>query len=180
EGHIFADNTDGYGFAANLKHGAPGWSAKDKQALVLGAGGASRGVLWALLDQGMSRVFLANRTREKAEALYRDFGERVEVVDWGDAPSAVENADLLVNTTSLGMTGRADLGISLEHLSPTTLVTDIVYTPLETTLLREARKKGCSVVDGLGMLLHQAVPGFEAWFGVRPEVTNATRAAIPK
>ncbi|SEP60846.1 shikimate dehydrogenase [Loktanella sp. DSM 29012] len=178
DGKIHADNTDGYGFIANLKQGAPNWSAASGPALVLGAGGAARAIIVALADAGVPQILLANRTRPKAEALRAEFGTRIKVVDWVQAQDAVAEAHLIVNTTSLGMTGQPDLKLSLDGLSADTVVTDIVYKPLRTPLLEQAAARGCVTVDGLGMLLHQGVPGFERWFGTRPEVDDALRAAV--
>lgn len=178
DGKILADNTDGYGFIENLKQGASDWDAAAGPALVLGAGGASRAIISSLLHAGAPQIILSNRTRIKAEQLQDDFGKRVRVVDWVQVGNAVEDAALVVNTTSLGMVGQPEMRIPLDGLNSSTLVTDLVYTPLETGLLKTAREAGCRVVDGLGMLLHQAVPGFERWFGQRPEVDEAARAAI--
>ncbi|KQI70090.1 shikimate dehydrogenase [Loktanella sp. 3ANDIMAR09] len=178
DGKIHADNTDGYGFMANLKQGAPNWSAASGPALVLGAGGAARAIIVALADAGVPQILLANRTRPKAEALRAEFGTRIKVVDWVQAQDAVAEAHLIVNTTSLGMTGQPDLKLSLDRLSANTVVTDIVYKPLRTPLLEQAAARGCVTVDGLGMLLHQGVPGFERWFGTRPEVDDALRDAV--
>lgn len=177
DGTILADNTDGYGFIENLRQGAPGWSPPSGLALVLGAGGAARAVISALIDAGVTEILLANRTRMRAEKLKQDFGHRLRVIDWQQAGSAVKEAALLVNTTSLGMIGQPELTINLDHLHPETVVTDLVYTPLQTDLLVRASQAGCTTVDGLGMLLFQAVPGFERWFGTRPEIDEATRQA---
>ncbi len=178
DGTILGDNTDGYGFIENLRNGAPDWHADAGPAVVLGAGGAARAVVASLLDAGTPEILLTNRTRARADKLREDFGARVKVVDWVQAANIIEQADTLVNTTSLGMSGKPDLKISLDGLRADTVVTDLVYSPLETDLLKAARAKGCVSVDGLGMLLYQAVPGFERWFGKRPEVDKATRAAI--
>jgi shikimate dehydrogenase len=178
DGRILADNTDGFGFLANLRQGAPSWQAGAGPAAVLGAGGAARAVIEALLDAGVPRIMIANRTRTKAEILRRDFGTRLEVVDWVQAGNMIEEASLVVNTTSLGMTGQAELRLPLDGLHPGQVVTDLVYTPLRTRLLAAAEAAGCVTVDGLGMLLHQAVPAFERWFGRRPEVDAALRAAV--
>ncbi|MEL6550784.1 MAG: shikimate dehydrogenase [Pseudomonadota bacterium] len=178
DGLIHADNTDGYGFLANLRAAAPSWQPKVGPAAVLGAGGAARAVLNALLDSGVEKILLTNRTKGKAETLRTDFGSRIEVVDWVDAGAAVEDAKTIVNTTSLGMVGQPDLRVPLDGLAAGDVVSDLVYAPLETDLIKAARAAGCVAVDGLGMLLHQAVPGFERWFGVRPDVTNATRLAV--
>jgi shikimate dehydrogenase len=178
DGKIHADNTDGYGFIANLRQGVPGWRADAGPAAVLGAGGAARAVIEALLDAGAPEILIANRTRPKAEALRQEFGARLHVVDWVQAGNMIEDAVLIVNTTALGMTGQAELRIPLDGLRPGQVVTDLVYSPLRTRLLAEAEAAGCYTVDGLGMLLHQAVPAFERWFGQRPEVDEALRAAV--
>jgi shikimate dehydrogenase len=177
-GKIIADNTDGYGFLANLKQGAPDWRPDLGPAAVLGAGGAARAVIVSLLDAGVPEILLANRTRTKADVLRSEFGSRVRVFEWVQAGNMIEAATTVVNTTSLGMVGSPELRVPLDGLQPGTVVTDLVYNPLRTHLLNEAEKAGCTVVDGLGMLLHQGVPGFERWFGVRPEVDQATRDAV--
>ena len=178
DGSIFADNTDGYGFMSNVRQGAPNWDPKSGPALVLGAGGAARAIIVALADAGVPQILLANRTRAKAEALKADFGQRIRIVDWVQVGNVVEDAAIVINTTSLGMTGQPALRIPLDGLQPDTVVTDIVYSPLQTPLLQTAAAMGCVTVDGLGMLLHQGVPGFERWFGKRPEVDDALRAAV--
>lgn len=175
DGKLYADNTDGYGFIENIRQHAPDWQAKDGPALVLGAGGAARAIVSALLEAGAPEVRISNRTRARADQIKSDFGGRVGVVDWVKAGVEIEYAHTLVNTTSLGMTGKSALTVSLDKLNPETLVTDIVYSPLETELLKAARSKGCRVVDGLGMLIHQAVPGFQRWFGQKPVVDQAIR-----
>ena len=178
DGKIYADNTDGYGFMANLRQGAPDWDPKSGPAMVLGAGGACRAIIVALADAGVTEIFLTNRTRAKADALRAEFGARIQVVDWVQAGNVVEDAATLINTTSLGMTGQPELRVPLDGLRPDTLVTDIVYSPLQTPLLVQAQAAGCRTIDGLGMLLHQGVPGFERWFGKRPEVDDATRQVV--
>ena len=178
DGRIFADNTDGYGFMANLRQGAPDWDPKAGPAAIFGAGGAARAIIVALADAGVPEIIIANRTRPKAEALRADFGARVSVIDWVQADKMLEDANTVINTTSLGMAGAQDFKVSLESLRPQAVVTDIVYNPLRTPFLDAAAAKGCTTVDGLGMLLHQGVPGFERWFGPRPEVDEATRAAV--
>lgn len=178
DGKIHADNTDGYGFIANLKQNAPGWQASAGPAAVLGAGGAARAVITSLIEMGATEILLSNRTRPKADALKSEFGSKVHVIDWVQAGNMMEEATTVVNTTSLGMTGAAEFRVPLDGLRPGTVVTDLVYTPLRTRLLTEAQAAGCITVDGLGMLLHQAVPAFERWFGIRPEVDAATRAAV--
>lgn len=178
DGKIHADNTDGYGFIANLKQNAPGWRPDAGPAAVLGAGGAARAVIASLIEVGVKEIFLSNRTKPRAEALKAEFGSRVVVVDWVQAGNMLEEAATVINTTSLGMQGQSELRVPLDGLRRGTVVTDLVYSPLNTHLLQEAEAAGCVVVDGLGMLLHQAVPGFERWFGVRPEVDMGTRAAV--
>ncbi|MGJ8612123.1 MAG: shikimate dehydrogenase [Octadecabacter sp.] len=178
DGKIHADNTDGYGFIANLKQGAPGWAPSIGPAAVLGAGGAARAVIASLIDVGVQEIYLSNRTRPKAEALKSAFGSKVTVVDWVQAGNMLEDSATVINTTSLGMAGKPEFRVPLDGLRRGTVVTDLVYNPLRTRLLVEAEAAGCVVVDGLGMLLHQAVPGFERWFGVRPEVDVDTRTAV--
>ncbi|WP_299372394.1 shikimate dehydrogenase [uncultured Tateyamaria sp.] len=177
DGQIHADNTDGYGFLENLKAGAPGWVPSLGPAAVLGAGGAARAVVASLLDAGVPEILLSNRTRVRAEKLADDFGNRVTVVDWVQAGNMIDDAALVVNTTSLGMIGKQAMRVPLDGLRKGVFVTDLVYAPLRTDLLATAEEAGCITVDGLGMLLHQAVPAFERWFGQRPEVDSATRAA---
>lgn len=178
DGTVHADNTDGYGFIENLRQGAPGWDPAAGPAAVIGAGGASRAVVTALLEVGVSEIRLTNRTRNRADILKREFGARITVVDWVKAGNMIEGAATVVNTTSLGMVGNPEFRIPLDALSPDALVTDLVYAPLETEFLKKAREMGCTTVDGLGMLLHQAVPGFERWFRHRPEVDENLRAAV--
>lgn len=178
DGRIHADNTDGYGFIENLRQNAPDWDAKAGPAAVLGAGGAARAILASLLDAGAPEILLSNRTRARAEALQSDFGSKIKVVDWVQAGNMLEDAATVVNTTSLGMLGHPELRVPLDGLQKGALVTDLVYNPLQTRLLREAEEMGCVTVDGLGMLIHQAVPGFERWFGKRPEVDADIRAVL--
>ena len=174
-GRLCASNTDANGFITNLEAGAPGWNDRRRPVMVLGAGGAARAVLHALLSEGASSILVANRTRGRAEALAQAFGPAVTAVDWPARNRALANCGLLVNATSLGMIGREGLEIDLAALPTDAVVTDLIYSPLETELLAAARARRNRTVDGLGMLLHQAVPGFERWFGVRPEVTPALR-----
>lgn len=178
DGKIHADNTDGYGFVQNLAQSAPNWEPKAGPALVLGAGGAARAVLASLIDIGVPEILLTNRTRARAEALKADFGEKITVVDWVQAGNAMEGAKTVVNTTSLGMIGNPEMRVPLDGLAPGMVVNDLVYTPLQTKFLRAATEAGATPVDGLGMLLHQGVPAFERWFGVRPVVDDALRAAV--
>jgi len=177
DGRIHGDNTDGYGFLASLRAAVPSWQPKAGPSAIFGAGGASRAVIVALLEAGVPEIRLSNRSRPRAEAMRSEFGARLKVVDWVKAGEMLEGAVTVVNTTSLGMTGHQEYKFPLDALEPGALVTDLVYTPLETQFLSTARAAGCLTVDGLGMLLHQAVPGFERWFGQRPEVDDAARAA---
>jgi len=178
DGRIFADNTDGYGFIENLRGGAPGWNPGAGPALVIGAGGVARAAIHALLEAGVPAIHVANRTRDKAEVLAAHFGRRVEPVAWAARSEAAGGAATIVNATSLGMTGNPPLDLLLDDAPATALVTDIVYAPLETPLLAAARARRLATVDGLGMLLHQARPGFRAWFGIDPVVTPALRRAV--
>ncbi len=178
DGSLEGRNTDGFGFLANLRQGCPSWQPSAGPALVLGAGGAARAVIVALLDAGVPELRLTNRTRARAEDLAAELGGPITVVDWDERTAALEGCDLLANTTSLGMTGQPPLEMALGPLPAGALVTDIVYAPLMTSLLTAAAARGNPVVDGLGMLLHQARPGFEAWFGRLPEVTDELRAFV--
>jgi shikimate dehydrogenase len=178
DGRVQADNTDGVGFLANIRQNLPGWSASSGPALVLGAGGAAKAIVSALIQDGAPRVMVVNRTRPRADALRDQFGARVEPQEWTRISDLVADAALVVNTTSLGMVGQPPLSVDLSRLSRLSVVTDIVYKPLETELLRQAREMGCETVDGLGMLLHQAVPGFERWFGYTPTVDDDLRQAV--
>jgi shikimate dehydrogenase len=178
DGRIHADNTDGSGFVANLRQEAPDWKAAAGPAVVFGAGGAARAVVAALIEIGAPEIRIANRTRPRAESLRSDFGAKLRVFDWVQAANMLEGAATVVNTTALGMTGKPDFRVPLDALEPGAVVNDLVYMPLRTRLLAEAEARGARPVDGLGMLLHQAAPGFERWFGRRPEVDAATRAAV--
>jgi len=178
-GGFQADNTDGYGFIANLRQNAPDWDPTAGPAAVLGAGGASRAVVAALLESGAPELHIANRTRTRAEALRAEFGKRVIVQDWVQAGNMIEGAATVVNASSLGMDGKPQMRVPLDGFDPGAVVCDLVYTPLETKFLAAARENGCRVVDGLGMLLFQAAPGFERWFGRKPQVDeNLRRAAL--
>jgi shikimate dehydrogenase len=176
-GKLRSTNTDIEGFINNLDACAPGWDAAT-DALVLGAGGASRAVVFGLIERGIARVHLANRTMERARALADQFGDRVHPVTWDAIGEPLPRAGLLVNTTSLGMHGQPALEIEVGLLPSDAVVADLVYVPLETPLLAAARARGLKTADGLGMLLHQAVRGFELWFGQRPEVTSGLRALV--
>ncbi|MBX3569569.1 MAG: shikimate dehydrogenase [Rhizobiaceae bacterium] len=171
-------NTDAHGFAANLDDRAPGWDAVDRPVVVLGAGGAARAVLFALKNRGFRDVRVMNRTASRAESLAAHFGPTVSAHGLDAAGELLVDAGLMVNTTAAGMHGEPELGVDLGRLPDDALVTDIVYVPLETPLLAAARRRGLRTVDGLGMLLHQAVPGFEQWFGIRPTVTAELRQLI--
>ncbi len=171
-------NTDVYGFLENLKTGAPGWRADRGPAVVIGAGGAARAVAVALADAGAPEVRIANRTAARAQELAAALGAAALPVPWHEREGALDGAALVVNTTTLGMTGAPPLDLDLGLLPREALVTDIVYSTLETPLLAAAAARGNAVVDGLGMLLHQARPGFAAWFGVEPEVTPELRAFV--
>ena len=175
---LHASNTDSYGFMASLAQEVPDWNRDRRQVTVLGAGGAARAIVYGLVAGGAGKILLANRTRGRAEALARNFGAAVEVVDWDDRHKALAGCGLLVNATSLGLKGKPPLDLDLTLLQADAVVADIVYSPLETALLAAAKAKGNRTVDGLGMLLHQAVPGFERWFGVRPDVTPDLRAHV--
>jgi shikimate dehydrogenase len=177
-GKLLGGNTDALGFLANLDESAKAWDKSPGPALVLGAGGAARAVVWALLRRGFGPVHLVNRTPERAEALAERFGKQVKPSTWDRVPHLLRDARILVNTTSLGMAGQAGLDINLAHMRDDAVVIDLVYVPLETELLASARVQGLTAVDGLGMLLHQAAPGFERWFGRRPKVTPELRAAV--
>ena len=178
DGRIHADNTDGYGFIANLRQNAPNWAPDLGPAAVFGAGGAARAVIASLIEVGVPEIRIANRTRQRAETLRQEFGAKLAVYDWVQAGNMVEDATTVVNTTALGMVGKPEFRVPLDGLSPRAVVTDLVYVPLRTQFLEQAALMGCTTVDGLGMLLHQAAPAFERWFGQRPEVDAATRAAV--
>ncbi len=175
DGSLYGWNTDIEGFAQSLIAALPEWSIAGKHAVVLGAGGAARAVVAAVQNLGAEEVVILNRTRERAEALATDLGGAIQPLSWERRSEALSQAALLINTTTLGMLGKPPLSIDLAPLPTDAVVADIVYTPLKTPLLAEAQRRGHRVVDGLGMLLYQAVPGFEAWFGRRPEVTPALR-----
>jgi shikimate dehydrogenase len=177
EGKLHASNTDIHGFLSNLDDCTPGWDASGRAAVLLGAGGAARAALRGLLDRGFAEIRLFNRTRERAEELAQFFGPAVRVSDWNQRSEALEGGCLLINSTTQGMNGTA-LDLDLRVLPADAVVHDLIYVPLETPLLRQARERGLRTADGLGMLLHQAAPGFERWFGVRPEVTPELRGLI--
>lgn len=178
DGRIYADNTDGAGFIANLRQNAPAWVPSSGPAAVFGAGGAARAVIAALIEVGVPEIRIANRTRPRADALRADFGPKISVFEWVQAANMLEGAATVINTTSLGMAGKPEFRVPLDGLESHAVVNDLVYVPLLTPFLIEARARGCTVVDGLGMLLHQGAPGFERWFGPKPEVDEATRQAV--
>jgi shikimate dehydrogenase len=175
DGSLEGRNTDGFGFIENMRTCVPGWSAASGPAVVLGAGGAARAIVAALADAGVPEVRIVNRTTGRAERLCGDIGGPLRVLNWADRDAALAEAGLLVNATTLGMSGQPPLDLALGRLPETAVIADIVYVPLETGLLAAARARGHPAVDGLGMLLHQARPGFGAWFGVVPEVTQELR-----
>jgi shikimate dehydrogenase len=181
DGQLCGDNTDVAGFLACLDAQAPGWDQVCETAIVLGAGGAARAIVQALMLRGKSTILLVNRTRSRGEDLCRQFAAsaaKIRLCDFAELPVVMRGADFLVNTTSLGMEGQPPLTLDLAPLPPHAVVSDIVYVPLETALVRAARTRGLKAVGGLGMLLHQAVPGFEKWFGKRPQVTAELRALV--
>lgn len=179
-GRLCGANTDGLGFLGNLDQLAPNWDETPGTAVVLGAGGAARAIVWALLSRNCTEVHIVNRTREKAEKIVEEFGTGTIAHGWDNLGTTLARADVLVNTTSLGMTGKPPLEIDLANLPQSALVNDIVYSPLETDLLKQAAARGNPTVDGIGMLLHQAVPAFERWFGERPVVTDELRTLALK
>lgn len=179
-GRVRSTNTDVEGFLDNLDASAPGWDRSLGTAVVLGAGGAARAVLFGLLERGVGRIFLLNRTIAKAEELRKVFGERVHPRPWNFLPEALAASTLLVNTTSLGMAGQPALAIDLSPLPSRAVVCDAVYVPLRTELLAQAARRGLTAADGLGMLLHQAVRAFSLFFGVTPEVTPELRALLER
>lgn len=172
DGRLCAANTDTYGYMRYLALEAEGWDRRDAPVSILGAGGAARAIVYGFLEAGVPEIRIFNRSHERAEALALDFGPRVKALPWEARSYASTEAAVLVNTTSVGLKGAGALDIDFADFHPDVIVSDIVYVPLETGLIREARRHGLRTVDGLGMLLHQAVPGFEKWFGVRPEVTD--------
>ena len=178
DGALYGDNTDAFGFISNIQAAVTDWVPASAPAVVLGAGGAARAVIAALIEAGCPEIRLTNRTMERADALVEHFGGPVQAVAWDKRHDCVDGAGLLVNTTTLGMTGKPELDMDLDGLIEGAVVNDIVYVPLLTALLKSATARGFHAVDGLGMLLHQARPGFEAWFGVSPDVSAALRQHV--
>jgi shikimate dehydrogenase len=178
DGTLSGFNNDGNGFVQSLRDAKSNWRADEGPILLLGAGAASRAVVVALLENGARQILIANRTAEKAQAVAVEFGPTVNAVEWADRNAAVAGTALLVNCTDRGMIGKPALDVDLALLAPTTLVADLIYTPLETPFLAEARLRGCTTVNGLGLLLNQARLAFKAWFGVLPDVTPELLKAI--
>jgi shikimate dehydrogenase len=175
---LCAANTDTYGYMTHLTASAPQWRNRDAPIAILGAGGAARAICYGFLEAGVAHVRVFNRTLDRAEALVADFGPHVSAHAWDQRTALSRDAAVVVNTTALGLKDQGDIGIDFSGFHADCIVSDIVYVPLETAFLRAARNHGLNTVDGLGMLLHQAVPGFERWFGVRPEVTPELHALI--
>jgi shikimate dehydrogenase len=175
---LWGDNTDVAGFLANMDDDAPGWAAGAKSAIVIGAGGAARAVIYALISRHIAHIAVFNRTEARADALAAKFGATTEALPWSCLAAQLRGADLLVNSSSLGMAGQPPLSIDLSALPGGATVADVVYVPLRTPLIEAAKARGLRTVEGLGMLLHQAAPAFERWFGRRPEVTPALRALV--
>jgi shikimate dehydrogenase len=178
DGRLWGDNTDVAGFLANMDEAARGWAERGKLAVVIGAGGAARGIVYALISRGFERIAVVNRTHARAEALAAHFGGPTTAVPWADLPVELPEADLLVNASSLGMVGQSPLAIDLSGLPQRAVVADAVYVPLRTPLIEAASARGLRTVEGLGMLLHQAAPAFERWFGKQPVVTPTLRALV--
>jgi shikimate dehydrogenase len=178
DGRLMGDNTDVAGFLANMDEAAPGWAERAKVAVVIGAGGAARAVVYALISRGFERVAIANRTQARAEALAAHFGGSTTALPWADLAWASRDADLLVNASSLGMVGQPPLAVDLTDLPRRAVVADAIYVPLRTPLIEAARTRGLRTVEGLGMLLHQAAPAFARWFGRQPVVTAELRALV--
>jgi shikimate dehydrogenase len=178
DGSLAGSNNDGYGFVHSILQQQPDWRADAGPVAVIGAGGGARAVVYSLAERGAREIRLCNRTVARAQALEREFGAPVKAAAWDDRHAALDGAAMLVNTTSQGMIGQSPLDLALDRLPTNALVCDIVYVPLETALLAAARRRGNRTVDGLGMLMHQARPAWQAWFGIDPEVTPALRALL--
>jgi len=177
-GGFKADNTDGYGFLKNLEENESTWDPSSAKVLIIGAGGASRAVISALLNSGVSKIVITNRTHERANELKEYFDRKIDVIKWNEKEQFLGEINTLVNTTTLGMLGCENLDLPLSSINKGTIVLDLVYNPIKTTLLQNAEKQGCKIIDGLGMLLHQATPGFKEWFGIEPKITNEIRKRI--
>ncbi len=178
DGKLHATNTDTYGFMAYLKQKAPNWQQADPRVVVIGAGGAARAIIYGLINGGCDEVIVLNRTEARAEQVRAHFGEKIKLMSWSQCNDAMTGAGLVINATSVGMNSEDCPDVDLTRVDDACVVSDIVYTPLETAFLKAAHDRGLTTVDGLGMLLHQAVPGFEKWFGVRPTVTDDLYQAI--
>jgi shikimate dehydrogenase len=178
DGRLWGDNTDVAGFLANLDEATPGWDARKGLAVIIGAGGAARGIIYALASRGFERIAVFNRTQARAEVLARHFGDSTVALPWDDLATELSEADLLVNASSLGMVGKPPLAVDIGALPERAVVADAVYVPLRTPLIEAAGARGLRVAEGLGMLLHQAAPAFARWFGARPVVTPALRALV--
>jgi len=178
DGVLRSTNTDVEGFLHNLDACAPGWDRNGGTAVVLGAGGAARAVIYGLLERGTRRIVAINRTAPRAQDLRERFGTQIQTAAWAERDAPLTDASLLVNATTLGMHGQPDLAIDIGHLPAAAIVADLVYVPLDTPLLRAARARGLRTADGIGMLIHQAVRGFLLWFGKRPEITNELRSLL--
>ncbi len=180
ENKIYADNTDAYGFINNIKCKYPDWNPKKGMSVVLGAGGASRAVISALLSEGSKKIMVLNRTIEKAERVKNDYDNKITIESWENINEVVASSSNIINTTSLGMNDETFIPINPKAIPEKSLVSDLVYTPLETNLLKMAKDNGSRTVDGLGMLIHQGVPGFETWFGQKPLITKELREILIK
>jgi shikimate dehydrogenase len=178
DGALHGFNNDGFGYIESLREAQPAWCANSGPIVILGAGGASRAIVVSLIDAGATEIRLLNRSRDKADALAEEFGSPVSAYAWPEREDALAGAALLVNTTNQGMHGEPPLDIALTQLPNSALVSDAIYVPLETPLLKEARLRGNTTVNGLGMLIHQARPAFQAWFGLMPEVTSELYADV--
>ncbi len=178
DGLIYADNTDCYGFIESVRESVPEWEARRGSALVLGAGGGAKAIVYSLLQEGTPEVYISNRTMERSESLKSNFGNRIKIIRKDNINDCIDKIGTLVNTTSLGMVGQPELKFHIDKISPRTVVCDIVYNPSETKLLADARKRGCQTVGGIGMLLHQAAKSFYIWYGIRPEITEDLRALV--
>ncbi len=178
QGRLNAENTDTYGFMAHLKNSVPDWNSGTGPVSILGAGGAARAIVYGFKQAGIDKIHVYNRTYKRAQELADEFGPTVSARDWQDRTNCSDKSRIIVNTTTIGMNGEGTLDLDFSNANKTCVVCDIVYVPLETGLLARARMAGLRTLDGLGMLMNQAVPGFERWFGVRPEVTNELRELL--